>query len=430
MMDDIITAQEEDGIFNTTKTALRILQGGASLNEDAALAKARALVPVFTGGLSLFGCYVVIREILTDHRARKGHSITRLLLSLSLANLVFAIGAMMSTFAAPQELDYNIWGNVGTQVTCELQGFLLVLGFVASPMFYLALSLYYLLTLRYGYSDQTLQLLEVAMHGVPWATAVCAAMLPLPWGMYNHSYETCWVEAYPLDCDHTDVPCQRGQNASEYAHAIAFLPLWPCIIMSLFIMLILFVTTICTHHPDQLARYSETAMLSNQVQHGSVGESTHHHRMIRSVAIQAGCYGGTFLLAYGCFLVVTMLDRLRNRRHDELHFVSFGICLPLQGFLNCAIFMRQREMQTLEGRLWRMSCFWPCVLCSYLYRCFRPDKCPDATNDEVQRQRDVDLRGYTKTRASRVRDVLDNPSQWFTNDSPQQTSKALREWSY
>lgn len=374
--------------------------------------KGNVWVPVFTGGLSFFASYIMIREVVVDHQNRKGNAITRILMSMSVANLLFSLGTIMGTFASPSELEY-LRLNVGTTATCDAQGFLLAMGFTASPMFALALSYFYLLVIRYDYPDQSLQRVEVMVHTVLWLVAIAVAVVPLVLGMYNNDLESCWITEHPLGCAHkdSDVECTRGHGASDYAHLLAFLPLWPCMTMCTVAMSCLLATVrtrsrersnTMTMESDEGDHYNESFQDEEEEQEGLY--SNIDRQLTQSVAIQAAAYIAAFLLTYGAHLATTLFDCTSGEWHQSLEFIAFVITMPLQGFFNCWVFMRQREMQTREGRFFRM------LFC-----------CRGGHNEKQTFQK-------TALDVSRRGGVVPSASRFFHTD--EDGSESVSEWSY
>jgi len=78
--------------------------------------------PLVFGFFSAMGSYLILREVIADHQSNRGKVIPRLLMGLSLGDMFFSLGYMLSTFASPSELTY-LWGNIGNQQTCTAQGF-------------------------------------------------------------------------------------------------------------------------------------------------------------------------------------------------------------------------------------------------------------------------------------------------------------------
>jgi len=370
---EIITAKEDNRLLHGIASSDGMYSETTHQDDSFVLGiKGNIWAPLFTGGLSLIASYIMLREVVVDHQNRKGNAITRLLMSMGMADLFFSLGTIMGTFASPAELEY-LRMNFGTTATCDTQGFLLTLGFTASPMFVLALSYFYLLIIRYDYPDQSLQRVEFLVHTLLWAVALAVAVAPLVMGMYNNDLETCWITEHPLGCAHEDsnAECERGHGASDYAHVLAFIPLWPCMTMCTITVCCLLGTIRTTTRERRTAQYADThpmtvtmemgkgEHLNERFQDEDEGEqeglySNIDRQLSRSVAMQAVAYIAVFLLTYSAHLATTLLDWISGEWHQYLEFIAFIITMPLQGFFNCCVFMRQREMQTAEGRLFRM----------------------------------------------------------------------------
>ena len=337
-VDDAVAERWLQGVSSTADATYE-----GTIETEWVLHQASSIVPIFTGGLSVFGAFVILRELVVDHQTKRGNSISRMLMSLSVANMMFSSGIMMSTFASPAGLDY-IWGNVGNTQTCELQGFLLILGHIASPMFTTALAYFYVLLIRYGYPDQALQKIEVLVHTVLWIIALTIAVAPLYLDMYNNKFETCWIAESPGGCSiNSNVKCERGNGASNYAHVLAFIPLWPCIFVSTFIAFILYSTTIRdveeqgTGNYDGKSTSAIAAARKNQAETTSLrdenpAQSAIDRNLSRAVAIQVVFYVLAFLLTYATNLVVHILG-IFDYHNQALYFTAKVICMPLQGML-------------------------------------------------------------------------------------------------
>ena len=337
-LDNAVTKRWLQGVISTADATYE-----GTIEKEWVLHQASSVVPIFTGGLSLFGALVILREVVVDHQTKRGNSISRMLMSLSVANMLFSIGIMMSTFASPAGLNY-IWGNVGNTETCELQGLLLILGHVASPMFTTALAYFYVLLIRYGYPDQALQKIEAWIHTILWTIALTVAVVPLSLGMYNNKFETCWIAEYPGGCSMNEhVPCERGDGASNYAHVLAFIPLWPCIFVSTFIALILY-STVRDVEKQETGNYDGkrtpviAAARKNQAETTSLRDENPAQNAIdrnlsRAVTVQAAFYVLAFLLTYSMNLVVHILG-LFDYHNQALYLIAKVICMPLQGMLS------------------------------------------------------------------------------------------------
>lgn len=343
----VVAAVAESNIENTSsETGARILHGFSSTDEmmyeqeaEGYLPQSYSIVPLFTGGLSLIASSIIVREVIVDHRNQKGNAITRLLMSMSVAGALFALGTLMSTFASPSELDYLYW-NIGTTATCDLQGFLLTLGFTASPMFVLALSYFYLLVIRYDYPDMALHKVEGVVHTLIWLVSLTISMVPLVMGMYNNDMETCWITEAPYECTNVDsnIECERGHGASDYAHVLAFIPLWPCMTMCIVAVGCLYWTVLGTEYHSAKYTGNRMAMDGDRAEHFRVEDdednvlhSTIDQQLSKAVAMQASLYILSFLVTNGSHLAATLLDLWSGTWHQSSQFFAFVVCIPLQG---------------------------------------------------------------------------------------------------
>jgi hypothetical protein len=216
---------------------------------------AEALVPKFGAALSLFGSSMILYELHLDWRqgnARDGAT-SRILVSMSIADIIFSLGYFLTTWPAPSDLNY-IRFNVGNQATCTFQGFIVQLGYVASPLFNITLALCFLLRIRCQWTDFRLKRLEPWTQGFIWSFALACAIYPIPLGLYNNAWEICWIEPYPMDCldsarygDEAD--CTRGDNAWIHALVFQVFP-WVCVLCALICMGMIYATVRQVEHKN------------------------------------------------------------------------------------------------------------------------------------------------------------------------------------
>lgn len=101
----------------------------------------------FTAALSIFGTFYVIQNVLRSKRKRR-LVYHRILVCISSIDLVIGISMFLSTWPIPKGT-VGIYGALGTTATCTAQGFFLQFAIMA-PLYNAALSLYYLLMIRYN----------------------------------------------------------------------------------------------------------------------------------------------------------------------------------------------------------------------------------------------------------------------------------------
>lgn len=105
-----------------------------------------ALIPIFTGLLSCLGSYVVIRESWVDLRSSSRQPsmrapLLRTLIAMSLSDLLMSIAFALTMVPSPRWVTHVPFVR-GNYTTCEVQGFFLELGNVATPLFSTLLTYY------------------------------------------------------------------------------------------------------------------------------------------------------------------------------------------------------------------------------------------------------------------------------------------------
>jgi len=195
--------------------------------------------PLIFGFFSAMGSYLILHEVMADHQSNHGKVIPRLLMGLSLGDMLFSLGHVFSTFASPSELTC-LWGNIVNQQTCTTQGFFVILGCIAVPLHHAALLVFHVLNVRHK-TDQKLQPCEKWVRAAIWIAALTIAIVPLPLQGCDNRHEACWVAAAHLECSQFEgagIPCTRAGDAIEACpqHWSSFLctpalplPAWPCL---------------------------------------------------------------------------------------------------------------------------------------------------------------------------------------------------------
>jgi hypothetical protein len=92
---------------------------------------ALAILPKLTGFLSMVASFWIIVEVLTDI-VKRSNVYHRLLLGMSLVDLISSISYFASTWPVPSGTDDVTWA-IGNERSCSLQGLFLQFG-VASPV--------------------------------------------------------------------------------------------------------------------------------------------------------------------------------------------------------------------------------------------------------------------------------------------------------
>jgi heme A synthase len=143
--------------------------------------------------LSIIGATFIIQHVLRSKKRRQ-RVLTRLILVMSVMDfifaLTFALGAMVIPTDAADELPFPTPMARGTWATCEAAGFLVAGSSHASILYNASLSLFYLLTIRYGWSEWKLKnhanaVVEPCLHAIPLIIGWGIAIPGLPLNLYN-----------------------------------------------------------------------------------------------------------------------------------------------------------------------------------------------------------------------------------------------------
>jgi hypothetical protein len=102
---------------------------------------------------SILGASYIIQHVLCNDKRRK-RAFTRVLLVMSMMDLVFALTSVFSSSMAPKQVKvpYHTLA-IDTWTTCQVFGFLGRGANLSSVLYNASLSLYYVLTIRDGWTD-------------------------------------------------------------------------------------------------------------------------------------------------------------------------------------------------------------------------------------------------------------------------------------
>ena len=304
---------------------------------------ALAIVPKITASISIPCQLWIIKQVIVDHRENRGKATSRALFGMGCVDVCATFGWFLSTWAAPKGTPGVPFAS-GTTGTCSFQGFLLQLA-IGAPMYNCLLSLFYLLTIRYGWSEKRLRKIEPLLNAAILLFAVGTSIVLLPLGLYNHIGAVCWVMGLPQGCGNSnyqpgDEPCERGDFAWLYGVSLFYGPLWCCIVFTSFAMTMIYRKVKRTE--DRTSTYNI--------------ESSYNTRS-RQVWIQALLYTASFYITW----LPSTLWSITQWFGVPMFWLDIlaTICEPSQGLLNLLVFIRPREdlrMQLRHDIMMLLSC--------------------------------------------------------------------------
>ena len=213
-----------------------------------------AITPMATGTLSLLGSSIIVASILRSS-VKLRTVYRRIIFGICVFDIVSSLGNALSTVLMPVET--GIWGAVGNDATCGLQTFTTILGVNGSVCYSLSLSVYFLLVVRYGWTEVKIKrYTEPLFHIIPIIYSFAISIFIVTTKNYNPSGVVCWVEDDPVGCqDDPEVECKSFGNIIIVKYFAAAAPLLVFFLSSV-ILTVLWCTLRKQIRMGQAKRYS------------------------------------------------------------------------------------------------------------------------------------------------------------------------------
>ena len=310
--------------------------GGWSTTQQRAL----AITPKATSSLSIPASLFLLYEIWCDYRSPRGtNAVQHALVGMSVIDILSSSAWFMSTWFVP-EGDFAL--SRGNRGTCTYQGFMLQLA-VGAPLYNSSLALFYLLMIKYNWTDSMLRGIEVWVHAIILSFSIGTSILLVPLEQYNHIGAVCWVIGDPQDCGDSsfqgsDVPCERGNHAWLYGLTLFYGPLWVCVILCVYSIIQVYLTV----------RTTMVRGLRHSLSRGGKGK---RNEIARSKSKSGGLETEAFAVQAVLYTVSFLVTWLPSTLWSIAHWFQFSaywldymsaFCEPLQGFWNMLIFIRNR----------------------------------------------------------------------------------------
>ena len=339
-------------------------------------AKTLALLPKFTGFLSLLGSLFIFQDI-TFHKKSAHRVYHRLVLGLSCSDMAASFMNILSTWPIPEGTS-GVFLASGTTQTCTAQGFFAELFNMATPLYNASLCAYYVLVIRQGWSEDMIRSrAEPVMHILPITVALTISILGLPFKLYNNSGWLCWIAEYPANCKQSGT-CTRGQHADTFRW-IHYAFIWSAI----------FCVTMGMYSIYKKVKAQEATIISsNRMSYTSETDAENARRGTKSkkVAVQAALFVGALYITWLFTTVspefsemlqlivfspitirdshaqsasssssqpstqhqidqITRIYQIATGHNEFFLLVLMAIFFPLQGFFNALIYIRPRYLR-------------------------------------------------------------------------------------
>jgi len=268
-------------------------------------------IPRLTATLSFLGSLAIICMILSDRKEKLTKTNHRLMLGLSVIDVLHSAAYATTTLASPRESEF--YGALGNAFTCNAQGFFGVLA-IAIPMYNTCLSLFFVSTIRFRVPQSTFETkVEPIMH-------IASIMVPLTLAIASVS--TSSIKPQKNVC-FVNFELQTITVASSIILLVIIGIVVLCFFINLSCMII--ISRHVINRSNNRRRYSYTM---NQMERRASEK--------RAIVGQSLLYTGAFFITFFFPILIIFLN---SKRYYPLEALS-EIFYPLQGFLNFILYTR------------------------------------------------------------------------------------------
>jgi hypothetical protein len=304
---------------------------------------ALAIAPKITGSLSICGSSYIIYDCLRRKERRERTTFHRLMIGLSISDILMTIGLFTSTWFMPADTP-NVYGAIGNVHTCEAVGFVEQWG-VAAVMYNASLSIYYLVRIKYGWTPTRIKRrAEPWLHIVPLVFALATSVACLALDLFNSGLFDCWIAPYPQGCleswrNDGVTTCERGNNASLYIWVFDLIPKWSSVLLVTVNMLLTWQAVYRLER--KTLKYSRPSTLFPSNSSNSLNPSNNSTersmppkpKVARRLARQSYLYVGALYLTYIPVIVTRLTELILGYVYYEM-LLTISVMIPLQGFWN------------------------------------------------------------------------------------------------
>jgi len=261
--------------------------------------------------ISFASSMTIIVDILRNEGKRQ-KTFGQLILALSIFDLMGSMSYAFTTLPIPEE-EY-VYGSKGNGGTCKLQGFFIQMGMIAAYL-NAALSVHYILMLKYGWSEERISKLRPLLLGIPLSIGLVFAFAGIPF--YDNVFLWC-------------------NNASA--------SVWPDIPMAVAIAFVSIIMAVICWHVYKEERVSMKWRISTRRQNTS---------LTTKVFWQSIYFLLAFYLVWPPYLAL-QYTWVSGNGYNRYGFILFaGMLVPLQGFWNLIVYMRPRiKRQNIQPVQW------------------------------------------------------------------------------
>jgi hypothetical protein len=261
----------------------------------------------------------------------------RLMFGMSVMDIIHSATQVCSSFPMPLGTKH-VYGAIGNDATCTVQGFFGIVG-GSVPMYNCALSLYYVLTIKYDVKESVMsKTFEPLSHVIIILYPLSLAIVALAYDVYgSESAYNCQVAPKMNTTSSHD---QKRSNDDSESNMIRKNILNVLIISGICLIVIVVGCMALVVH--SVFQQSKAILKQNKT---TQSNSIYFHRArLLAVTKQALLYASFFFLTL-FFTVVEEISLMILDRPTFAYTLLSKIFYPLQGFFNYFVFIKPRAIQ-------------------------------------------------------------------------------------
>ena len=283
--------------------------------------RSAALIPRFTGGISVISSSMIIYMIFRS-RQKLSTIYHRIMFGMSLADILTSVAMLLTTLPMPTELSFDCptsfaGTRLGNRQTCEAQGFFFFFGYIAMFSYNGTLFLYYTCTIAFQMKEeQIVKYVEPLIHLIPWVLGLTVSIPPLVRGSIKATSVDAW--------------CMVTSDIDKMVMILALV-----FFVTLIIEIILMLWKVYKLEIEMALLRDETP---NNEQNSTLMRASQSLHNTKIIGKQALAYYLSFMISTSSFFA-----RSVTRRAVPSFIIYMGFILaPLQGFFNVLIFVSHK----------------------------------------------------------------------------------------
>jgi hypothetical protein len=313
------------------------------------------IVGALSSVLSILGSTTILSLVI--RRKKTGELYQRLLLGLSVSDLFMSFSLLLQPLLTPKETGYPL--ALGNSSTCKALGFG-YLFFISSYTYNCMLGIYFLAVVRYQASSQSIaRCLEPWGHIIAFGAPLAIGTVSVRYDVLNVNPFLGGCTLFPTDHECTwkdDVECE---NASAHNILNSTLDFYAMAMGGT--GLICTIAVWCTVRSRLKTQLELEAQRNPNV---TAEDQDIQTKRIRTIGSQAVWYTLAYMVGLICVVLANVIegifleDSLEGLGDEPLYFAGIfmlWLFFPLQGFLNCLVYIRPRWVRWkayYEGSSW------------------------------------------------------------------------------